>query len=828
MNVYTNSSLKGASPPLDVSGCASEPIHIPGAIQPHGALLAALANELLVTHASANLAAILGRSVEAVLGRSLENAIGEEACLALLATGGGVTPVPVYSLSLPEGRMVYLRAHRTGRHICVDMEPLHAEPLQGRSIFLATSVVRTFQHAASVVELCELAVQGLKAISGYDRVMAYRFAEDGHGEVIAEAREPSLNALLGQHYPASDIPPQARSQYLRQRVGAIANSSYTPVPLCVDATLDDGMPLDLTQSVLRSVSPIHCEYMRNMNTAASLTIGLNYGSDLWGMLVCHHTKPRSSGFELRTAAGLIGQVVSLLLVSMGEAELLAQRLERNATLRALTERLAAPVPLTEAFTQAEAELLHLVGASGAVVRLSGTLVFLGRTPPLAIANTALAELESLGGDPVAFDDLSVRHPDLAGCSNEASGALLLPLATGNDDVILWFRPELERTIVWGGNPAEHATPDPATARISPRTSFAAWKEMVQGHSSPWTQANLALAREVRIAVQAEIAKRAQSALRESQAQLALIVEHSSDVIILVGLDDIMSYVSPAVERMLGWRPEEMVRSTALRGNRPRDFVHPDDQEVLLGTREALKTNNAGEASVSFRHLRSDGSWLWVDGRARLHMSADASVPTGYVFTLRDATDRKAAEIKLREALEQTERMAATDGLTGLANRQRFDAVADKEWRRCRREDKPLSVLLLDVDHFKHFNDRYGHLEGDGCLRAIASQLAAAARRPGDLAARYGGEEFLILMPDTDAHGSRLMAERVRDLVLDLAIAHEGSPAPGVVTVSIGVATARPKHPESGPKNFSALLAAADTALYQAKSAGRNRVVIAGE
>jgi diguanylate cyclase (GGDEF)-like protein/PAS domain S-box-containing protein len=382
--------------------------------------------------------------------------------------------------------------------------------------------------------------------------------------------------------------------------------------------------------------------------------------------------------------------------------------------------------------------------------------------------------------------------------------------------------------VWGGNPAEHATPDPATARISPRTSFAAWKEMVQGHSSPWTQANLALAREVRIAVQAEIAKRAQSALRESQAQLALIVEHSSDVIILVGLDDIMSYVSPAVERMLGWRPEEMVRSTALRGNTPRDFVHPDDQEVLLGTREALKTNNAGEASVSFRHLRSDGSWLWVDGRARLHMSADATVPTGYVFTLRDATDRKAAEIKLREALEQTERMAATDGLTGLANRQRFDAVADKEWRRCRREDKPLSVLLLDADHFKHFNDRYGHLEGDGCLRAIASQLAAAARRPGDLAARYGGEEFLILMPDTDAHGSRLMAEGVRDLVLDLAIAHEGSPAPGVVTVSIGVATARPKHPESGPKNFSALLAAADTALYQAKSAGRNRVVIAGE
>jgi diguanylate cyclase (GGDEF)-like protein len=175
-----------------------------------------------------------------------------------------------------------------------------------------------------------------------------------------------------------------------------------------------------------------------------------------------------------------------------------------------------------------------------------------------------------------------------------------------------------------------------------------------------------------------------------------------------------------------------------------------------------------------------------------------------------------------------ERLAATDGLTGLANRRHFDGVADREWRRCRRERQPLSVLLLDADHFKHFNDRYGHLAGDGCLRAIAGQLAAAARRPGDLAARYGGEEFLLLMPQTDRDGALRMGDRVRELVLDLAIAHEGSPGPGVVTVSIGGATAWPKDSESGPTSVSALLDAADAALYQAKSGGRNQVVIAAE
>ena len=195
------------------------------------------------------------------------------------------------------------------------------------------------------------------------------------------------------------------------------------------------------------------------------------------------------------------------------------------------------------------------------------------------------------------------------------------------------------------------------------------------------------------------------------------------------------------------------------------------------------------------------------------------------MALRDATDRKTVEIKLNEALEQMERMAATDGLTGLSNRRHFDAVAHDEWRRCEREHQPLSVLLLDADHFKLFNDRYGHLAGDACLCAIASQLAAAVRRPADLAVRYGGEEFLLLMPLTDPTGAQRVAERVRAVISDLAIAHEGNPA-GIVTASIGVATAWPKDTKTGPRTVSALLSAADTALYEAKSLGRNRVVIA--
>ena len=827
MTIRDESSSKVAGPALDLSNCDREPIHIPGAIQPHGALIAALADGLLVTHASANLAAILGRPVEAVLGRSLKDVIGERVCQALLdaAHCGVGTTEQVHSLPGPGGVLLNLRAHRTGRHICVDIEPQRAEPAAGSTIFMASSMVGTFRHAASVVELCELAVNGLKAMSGYDRVMAYRFAEDGHGEVIAEAREASLAPYLGNHYPASDIPSQARRLYLRQRVGAIANSSYVPVPLLADPALDDGAPLDLTHSALRSASPIHCEYMRNMQTAASLTIGLAYGPDLWGMLVCHHQTPRAAGFQLMSAANLIGQVISLLLVSTSEAELLAQRIQRDADLRALASHLAAPVQLAEAFAGAEAELLRMVGAAGAVLRLSGTVVSLGRTPSTAAVELALPALLSLAdGDLVAVDDLAVRYPELACCKDEGSGALLLPLASGDDDLIVWWRPERVHTLTWGGNPSGHAPPNPDNGRISPRSSFAAWKETVKGHSAPWTQADLVQAREVRSVVNAEMAKRTEAALQESRAQLGLLVEHSSDVIILVGLDGIRRYVSPAVERLLGWRPQDMVGPSALHGITPEEFVHPEDQQAFLDARGALHTGGVAENSVCFRHRCRDGSWHWVDVRARPRMGADGTGPKDIVVAMRDATDRKTVEFKLRDALEQMKRMAATDGLTGLANRRQFDVVAEREWRRCARERQPLSLLLLDVDHFKLFNDRHGHPAGDGCLRAIASEIGTAAQRPADLAARYGGEEFLVLMPNTDRGGAAHVAERVRKRVQGLDIAHAGNPVEGVLTASIGVATAWPAKRDGRPESVSALLAAADAALYQAKSGGRNRVV----
>jgi diguanylate cyclase (GGDEF)-like protein len=207
----------------------------------------------------------------------------------------------------------------------------------------------------------------------------------------------------------------------------------------------------------------------------------------------------------------------------------------------------------------------------------------------------------------------------------------------------------------------------------------------------------------------------------------------------------------------------------------------------------------------------------------LRPSAEGEAPNSYVVVLRDATRTKEAEFKLRDALKRVEQTAATDELTGLPNRRRLSNIADREWQRCARGRFPLSVLALDVDRFKLFNDRYGHLAGDNCLRALASQFAAAERRPADCVARYGGEEFVMLLPKTDHDGALHVADRVCGLVRALGIVHEGNDGWGIVTVSVGVATAWPGDQAGAYRSMLALLTAADVALYRAKNEGRNRV-----
>jgi PAS domain S-box-containing protein len=635
----------GASPEIDLSLCEQEPIHIPGAIQPHGAMLAARIDSWLVTHASANLATFLEHQPKSVLGQPLEEVIGDAArgIMKAVAASDRTALNRCGFFRRQDGETIHLRAFPSGRHICVDIEREDVKESRAASMEDLQSLIENLRQATGRVELCELVARGLKEISGYDRVMAYRFDVAGHGEVIAEACAEHLQAYLGHRYPASDIPKQARQLYLRQRVGMIADSNYEPATLLTDPNFHDGTPLDLTHSTFRSVSPVHREFMRNMNTAASLTIGLADGPNLWGMLVCHHATARIAGPGLRRVAQVIGELVSLLLMSLGEVERTAERLKREATLNALLDKLSAHTPLPEALILAEDKLLDLVGASGAVLRFAGAVYTVGRTPPVLAAERALNELSTeAGNETLAVDDLGLRHRDLADCTIHGSGALLLPLAPGGDNAILWFRPELLQTITWGGNPYEHATADPITGRLCPRASFEAWKEIVRGRSAAWAEADLAVARKLGHILERKCAEATIVEYAKREQLYSAMVESSNDAILTYTSDGIVTGSNRSAEHLFGFAGRNAVGKAV-------DLIIPSEWHYEF--RGVSAKVNRGEKVDHFEMTRTneDGSNISIS-LSISPIKASTGTVIGAAMVARDITEQKKSQQVLQECL----------------------------------------------------------------------------------------------------------------------------------------------------------------------------------
>ncbi len=306
-------------------------------------------------------------------------------------------------------------------------------------------------------------------------------------------------------------------------------------------------------------------------------------------------------------------------------------------------------------------------------------------------------------------------------------------------------------------------------------------------------------------------RRLQSSLQSSEAYFRLLAETSRDVIVLTDLEGNRRYVSPAVAELLGWKPEELVGGTY------HEIVHPDDLPEWKALLEKARTG-AEATTLQYRCRKKDGSYLWMESNLRLYSDPASGERIGFVNVVRDVSSRKAAEEDLEKAFRLVESLASLDGLTEIANRRRLDQVLDHEWRVAMRAGKDISLLLIDVDHFKAYNDIHGHLAGDDCLRRIAKVASEMVSRPSDLVARYGGEEFAVVLPETPEIGARNVAERIRVAIHDLAMPHEGN-SHGVVTVSIGCATCTPEH----DAKLDFLIASADCALYRAKAVGRNAI-----
>ena len=274
-----------------------------------------------------------------------------------------------------------------------------------------------------------------------------------------------------------------------------------------------------------------------------------------------------------------------------------------------------------------------------------------------------------------------------------------------------------------------------------------------------------------------------------------------------------TYIGPQIEALLGWTPESWVSV--------QDWVermHPDDRDRVVGF--CVAQSQAGtDHEADYRAMTRDGDYVWIRDVVHVVRGAEGKVRSlvGFMFDIRD---RKRSEEQLAQLQARLEELSYQDGLTGVANRRMFDSVLEREWGEARRNRQPLSLVMLDIDYFKQYNDHYGHLQGDECLRRVAQALLSASTRARDFLGRFGGEEFVMILPDTDAQAAMRVAERCRSLILDQGIAHAGSHVGHMLTISVGVAT---QVPAEGDDPID-LISRVDKRLYEAKLQGRNRIV----
>lgn len=502
----TGEGHDAAADGLDLASCDREPIHLLGAVQGFGFLLAADPDGT-VRHASANVGHHLGIPAAEAIGRPLRDLLRRGAVHeiggALQALYGPNQTERLFGVDLVEGRPPYdVAVHQApgdgeeAPWTVVEAEPSAAEP-RFDPVSTVKGMMARLLSAPTLDGMHERAARQLRVVLGFDRVMVYRFCEDGSGEVVGESAAPHLEPYRGLRYPASDIPKQARALYCRNWLRLIADVGAEPVPVLSAPDAAAAGPLDLSQSVLRSVSPVHVEYLRNMGVAASLSVSIMRGDELWGLLACHNSTPKAPSFQRRSAAELFGQLYSLQVESAERAQ--AARYEADA--RAAHDRLLASATgkddVIDSLARGADELRALVPCDGVAVCSGDRFETSGDAPDRQGMLELLHFLSGIDTSRVfAADGITAHHPPAARYAGRAAGMLVIPISRAPRDYLIFFRKELVRTVVWAGDPAKAA--EPGATRLHPRRSFEAWRETVRGRSAPWTSPELRAAEALRV------------------------------------------------------------------------------------------------------------------------------------------------------------------------------------------------------------------------------------------------------------------------------------------------------------------------------------------
>lgn len=639
--------------------CAREPIHLLGRTQGFGVLLAFDRRRRIVA-ASANTQAWCGQPPQALLGTPID----------------GVLPRPSVDAAIAHARVaaatgLVQHLHRVawpGRHHAVDVT-IHDS--HGLVVVEAEPTGREPEGATQAIEACTRELAGLRdigalarsaavavaRITGYDRVMTYRFSADGSGTVVAERRADGQPSYLGLRYPAADIPPQARRLYLQNPTRVIVDAHDEGAPLVVAG----GAPIDLSLAVLRSVSPIHLEYLRNMGTAASMSISLIVDGQLWGLIACHHRTAFRPTLASRTVCELLGRLYSLAL-SRAERQPLPQDIRQLLMTPPGVDPLLEPLEDRSAHAAACTALARLMGLTGVLTRVDGRVESWGVSPTAAEADDILRSLSDRAGEPVtAIESLGDHHAPLRRLSPRVAGLLALPLGGQGRDWALLLRDEVRRHVRWAGNPDKALVRRP-DGRLSPRGSFAAWRSAVRGHCEPWSTSDRELAQVLRMRLlelmAARVEQRATESARRAARQQALLVRE----------------LNHRVRNMLGLI-KGLVHQTARRAQTVEDLAQRLNERVHALSRAYTQIEKAqwlpsplssllhdeAQAFSEQEQLRTSGPDVLLEPQAYLafamvihELATNArkygalSVPQGRVNVSWDVTDGGVLELDWRE------------------------------------------------------------------------------------------------------------------------------------------------------------------------------------
>lgn len=681
-----NESL--ASPPFgqaDLTNCERELIHLAGSIQPHGLLLVLREPDLEVVQASVNAEALLGLSDKAVVGMPASGLGGDFAPqISQLIAGHDLTEPQPLRCRTAEGDLTRLFEGIVHRHpyggLIVELEPIERTSastlaldrrerlLQRR---LATSVQK-FSSATTIASLSEAVVQCFRDIAGYDRVMVYKFDPDGHGEIIAEARDQRLESFLGLHYPASDIPQRARELYIRNRVRVLADVNYTPVPIVPRRSPMSGDELDMSLCYLRSMSPLHLQYLKNMGVTATMVVSLVREGRLWGLIACHHYSTRRIRYALRAAAELLAEVIATRIAAIenyvqAQAEVLVRNLEQR-----LVEATSTEGDWRNALFRNPQMVLRPLGASGAVLFYDGEILTVGEVPSHEELRALLQWTAANTTNSVfACSSVARTNPALKSLAPLASGVLAIEISRARSDFLIWFRREQLCTVTWAGDPAKAVLGDDPL-ELSPRRSFAAWSQIVRETAAPWNNAEITLARAIGACITDII-------LQIHAVRLLIAQHHVTQVRAKIESSKEPVLIADAVGRVL-YTNEAFARLF----RRPHVHVaHLNEVAALFADTSAIRSvlHTLREERKSWRGelalAAGDGEVLPVGVRADV-VSENSGELLGFIVILIDLSESKQAEAarrQLENSISTAVRVDPTDRNEAGAVRESDDVIS---------------------------------------------------------------------------------------------------------------------------------------------------------